>query len=120
MLPETSKVENYLWLLDAEKQNKINKKDLPNAILQSQRGMDKEEILNSLKKSELDNESKKIIDDVLNKNKDFIKNHHSPVTAIMGTIMKELAQKQKKPDMKQLAQYLEQEIKKMKWIYENI
>ena len=114
LLPEKDSVEKYLWILDAEKTGKINKKDFPIAIKKIQEGKSNDEILNALKKSELDQDSKKIIDDILKKNKDFIKNHTNPVTAIMGTIIKDLLSKGKKPDYKQLAQYLKNEIKKMK------
>lgn len=114
LLPEVSKVENYLWILDAEKKGTINKKDFPIAIKKLQDGLTNDEILNSLKKSKLDSESKKIIDELLKKNKDFIKTHHNPVSAMMGSIMKELQARNKKPDMKQLSQYLDEEIKKIK------
>jgi len=113
LLPEVSKVENYLWLLDEEKKGTITKKEFKIIIDGLQKGKSKDEILNSLKKSELDVDSKKIIDDLLKKNKDFIKTHHNPVSAMMGSVMKALQQNNKKPDMKQLSQYLEEEIKKM-------
>ncbi len=114
LLPEISKVEKYLWILDAEKNGKINKKEFKTIIDELQNGKDKDDILNAMKKSELDSETKKIIDKILKENKDFIINHSNPVTAIMGTIMKDISLKGKKLDMKNLSQYLETEIKKIK------
>ncbi len=111
-LPEKINLEKYLWILDSEKENKLTRKDFPNAIIEFSKGKTKEEILNALQKSELDENSKKIIIEILEKNKDFIKNHHSPITAMMGTIMKALAENKIKPDMKQLTEYLNNEIKK--------
>lgn len=113
LLPEQANSENYLWILDEEKKNNINKKEFKMIIDELQKGKDKDEILSSLKKSELDNDSKKMVIDILQKNKDFIKNHHSPANAMFGTIMKELQKQNKKPDMKQLSQYIDEEIKRM-------
>jgi hypothetical protein len=111
-LPEKINLEKYLWILDSEKENKLTRKDFSNAITEFSKGKTKDEILNALQKSELDENSKKIIIEILEKNKEFIKNHHSPITAMMGTIMKTLAENKIKPDMKQLTEYLNNEIKK--------
>ena len=109
-LPEKVNLDNYLWILDSEKENKLIRKDFSNAIKDFENGKTKNEILNALQKSELDGESKLIVNEILKNNKEFIKNHHSPITAMMGTIMKALKEKNKKPDMKQLSEYLEKEI----------
>ncbi len=113
-LPEKVNLNKYLWILNAEKEKKITRKDFSKAIKDFESGKTKEEILNTLQKSELDENSKKIIDNILKENKDFIKNHHSPINAMFGTIMKTLTENKIKPDMKQLSQYLEKKINEVK------
>ncbi len=113
-LPEKYNLEKYLWILDAEKEEKINRKDLHNAIQELQKGKTKEEILLLLLKSELDSATKNIILTVLNQNKDFIKQKgENALNPMMGSCMKEiLAKTGKKPDMKQLSDFIKEEIKK--------
>jgi glutamyl-tRNA(Gln) amidotransferase subunit E len=111
---EDIKEEIYLKILDAEKNKKIDKKEFKDIIKKYKKEKDIDSILNNFEKSEMDNETKKIIQEILNDRKDFIKSKgliaHKPVMgAVIGTVMKT----GKKPDMKLLSEYVLEEIKEM-------
>lgn len=115
-LPEKYELEKYLWILNAEKENKIDRKDFKEIIAKMENKISKEDILASMIKSELDADSKKIILSVIESRKDFIKEKkENALNPLMGIALKEiLAKTGKKPDMKQLSDFIKEEIKKIK------
>lgn len=108
-LPEKANVSELEWII-----NVIDRKDFRAAIDLAIKGLSKDEIIKTLAKSELDEISKKIILEIFELRKEFVQSKKElALNPLMGESAKQiLAKTGNKPDMKQLADFILDELKK--------
>ncbi len=113
-IPERFDIDKNLWILDLEKENKIDRKDFRKVIDQIIKGNTKSEIISSFQKTQLDKESTDIIIKILENSKDFIKSRgEASLNPLVGSCIKEISAKlNKKPDMKALSDFIKSNLSK--------
>ena len=115
LLLDKERIGGVVWILDSLKEGKIHKNDFKALLEEYRKGIDPQEILESMSRQGLSEDIKKVIKENLEKNKDFIlKRGISALNPLMGPIIQEIIkQTGKKPDMKELSKFMEEEIKKV-------
>jgi len=114
LLLEKEGIGEVVWILDAQKGGKVHKNDFK-ALLEAHRnGSSLQEVLEKHERQRLSGDVKSIILRYLEKNKDFIKQRkESALNPMMGPIIQEIVkQTGKKPDMKELTEFVKMGVKK--------
>lgn len=107
-LPEKVNVSEIEWII-----KELDRKDFKTAIELFQKGKTKDEIIKELKKSELNTDAKKIIDNIIKDKYEFIKEKkENALNPLMGLAIKEITKKTgAKPDLKQISDYIKEKLK---------
>ncbi|MDD4983819.1 MAG: Glu-tRNA(Gln) amidotransferase subunit GatE [Candidatus ainarchaeum sp.] len=114
LLLDKESIGEVVWILDAQKDGKVHKNDFKLLLEAQMQGLSPKEILEKFERQGLSAGVKEIIKRYLEKNKDFIKQRkESALNPMMGPIIQEIVkQTGKKPEMKELSEFIRAEVKK--------